>query len=72
MLNRKKFIENHFITCDECGYNNHKDRFQAYGTCLHCGKVLDDRVMFKVMLRKIALKNPHLRSKNRTRAILYF
>lgn len=74
-INREQyddFIVNNFVTCDECGYNNQKDRFQAYGTCLHCNKVLDDKVYFKAQLRKQVFKRPSVRGRNKTRAILYF
>ena len=30
------------IKC-ECGYYNHKDKIQKYGTCKFCGKVLDKK-----------------------------
>jgi len=72
MKDRKKFIEDNFITCDDCGYNNQKDRFQAYGTCLRCNKVLDNRVYFKAQCRKQAFKSIKSRGKNKTRALLSF
>lgn len=72
MKSRHKFIEELFITCDTCGYNNEKSRFEAYGTCLGCGKILDNKIYFKAQMRKQAFKNPRVRDKNKTRAMLYF
>lgn len=71
-ISKEKFIEDRFITCDKCGYNNEKDRFQAFGTCLHCGKVLDDKVHFKATLSKMVMRSPRSRHKGTTRAVLYF
>lgn len=71
-ISKEKFIDDLFITCDECGYNNEKDRFQAFGTYLHCGKILDSRVYFKATLSRMVRKNPRSRRKGTTRAILYF
>lgn len=34
------------IIC-ECGYANHKDMIQLYGTCKRCGKVLDPKAKYK-------------------------
>ena len=58
--NQKKFIEDLYITCDQCGYNNLKDRFQAFGTCLHCGKVLDKKVYFKSQLIKKSIRKARI------------
>lgn len=52
MRTKHNFIKTTYVTCDSCGYNNKKDRFQAYGTCLGCGKILDDKVYFKAQLIK--------------------
>lgn len=60
--NKQKFIEENFVTCKYCGYNNYKNRFQAFGKCLCCGKVIDDKVYFKAKLCKMAgIKNKHNR-----------
>lgn len=45
------FIKEHFVTC-ECGYNNKKNRLQAFGTCLACGKILDEKAYFKRNIRE--------------------
>lgn len=51
-ISKDKIMEQ-YITCNECGYNNKKDRFEAFGTCLNCGKVLDEKVYFRAkMIRK--------------------
>ena len=36
-----------FIVCPYCGYNNEFYRFQNYGTCLRCHKVIDPKVYLK-------------------------
>lgn len=58
---KRKFVDDLFITCDECGYNNEKTRFQAFGTCLRCGKVLDDRIYFKANLIKKSIRTVRIR-----------
>ena len=41
------FINKHFIKCPHCGYNNEIRRFQNYGTCLRCHKVMDEKIYLK-------------------------
>ena len=41
---RDDFFTN--VICDQCGYQNHKDKIERYGTCLRCGKVLDPKAKF--------------------------
>lgn len=36
-----------FIICPFCGYNNELTRFQLYGTCLRCHKIVDKKVYLK-------------------------
>ena len=36
-----------FIKCPFCGYNNENERFQNYGTCLRCHKIIDKKVYLK-------------------------
>lgn len=55
----KKFIEEHFITC-ECGYFNKKGRIDNYGFCLRCGKVLDEKAYLKYRVRMESLKGKQL------------
>ena len=43
---RNEFIEKKYITC-ECGYNNRKNRLENFGTCLRCGRIIDERSYFK-------------------------
>lgn len=44
MKNRNKDILNNVIC--ECGYQNHKENVDRYGTCRGCGKVLDSKAKF--------------------------
>lgn len=44
MKNRRKDILSN-IKC-ECGYQNHKDNVERYGTCRGCGRVLDSKAKF--------------------------
>lgn len=39
------------IKC-ECGYYNHKDKIQKYGTCKLCGKVLDKKAKYDYEMNK--------------------
>ena len=71
MKDKKKFIEDLFITCDKCGRNNERRRFELFGTCLYCGKVLDEKIYFKAQLRKKAYKT-HKFIDKKPRAVLYF
>lgn len=41
----KKRVE--FVVCKFCGYNNEFFRFQNYGTCLRCHKIIDPKVYIK-------------------------
>ena len=49
---RKEFVNDLFITCPYCGYNNEKQRLRKYATCLNCGKVLDEKTYFLIQLKK--------------------
>lgn len=60
-IEHHKFIEDLYVTCNECGYNNLKNRFQAFGTCLHCGKILDKKVHFKAELIKRSRRNARIK-----------
>ena len=53
---KKDKIMDRYITCDGCGYNNEKKRFEAFGTCLSCGKVLDERTYFKAQMVKRSIR----------------
>lgn len=35
-----------WVVCPKCGYNNHPDKVKFYGTCLRCGKVIDEKAKF--------------------------
>lgn len=67
-----EFMANNFVTCDKCGYNNHKKRFESFGTCLHCGKILDNRAYFKACMKKLSIRNPKSRGRQGLRSCLYF
>lgn len=51
----EQWIERHFVVC-KCGYRNEINRFQKYGVCLSCGRILDDRLYFKSMFYKTKRK----------------
>ena len=36
-----------FIECPYCGYNNESKRFQSYGTCLRCHRIIDKKIYLK-------------------------
>lgn len=61
-ISKEKIMEN-YIVCDECGYNNEKERFEAFGTCLRCGKILDNRIYFKAKLIRKAIRKGRIRGK---------
>ena len=47
-----KFIEDNFVTCKKCGYNNRKELFHKYGVCLCCGDIIDGKTYFKAKYYK--------------------
>lgn len=56
---KEEFVKKLFVTCKWCGYNNERGRFNQYGTCLKCGRILDEKTYFKIeMLKKLRL-NKH-------------
>lgn len=72
MIPKDKFMDKLYIICDCCGYNNLKNRFENYGTCLRCGKVLDKRVYFRAQMGRLARRTPRARAKGASKALLYF
>lgn len=48
----RKFIEANYKVCNQCGYNNKKERFRTIGTCLCCGSILDKQAYFKTQYYK--------------------
>lgn len=44
-FNRNKKLN--FVVCQYCGYNNEFNRFQNYGTCLRCHKIVDPKTYIK-------------------------
>ena len=49
---KEEFMKNKYITCKYCGYNNERARFLQFGTCLFCGKILDEKTYFKIQMMK--------------------
>lgn len=49
---RENFVKGKYITCKYCGYNNEKHRFENFGYCLSCNKILDKRVYFVAKMMK--------------------
>ena len=71
-LSKEKLMEKEYITCDECGYNNKKKGFEAFGTCLRCGNILDDKIYFKAQLFKISMRKSRTQGKHTTQRNLPF
>ena len=42
-----EFIGKDFVVCPHCGYYNEEKRFQLYGTCLRCHKIVDKKIYLK-------------------------
>jgi len=49
---KEEFLENTFVKCERCGYNNEKKRFQNFGKCLCCGEIMDSRIFYFRKLKK--------------------
>jgi len=45
-MKKKKKTDLPNIKC-ECGYQNHKESVERYGTCKFCGKILDQKAKYK-------------------------
>ena len=37
----------HYVVCSYCGYNNESERFQNYGTCLRCHRVINKKIFIR-------------------------
>lgn len=63
MKKKKTTLDN--IKC-ECGYQNHKENVERYGTCKLCGRTLDQKAKFNYeMYCKLRLwRKPQCRSTN--------
>ncbi len=72
MKTKEEFMKDLYVTCNKCGYNNRKDRLENYGTCLLCGEIIDKKIYFKVMMRKMSMKNPKARGRRGLHSCLYF
>ena len=47
---KSEFMKETFIICNHCGYNNFKVRLKNFGTCLKCGKIIDEKSYFRKKL----------------------
>lgn len=51
---KEEFMRKNYIACPYCKYNNERARFLQYGTCLNCGKILDQKTHFMIeMMKKV-------------------
>lgn len=46
----EEFIKHNFVVC-KCGYNNKIEYVNYYGSCLRCGKILNEKAYFKKKLK---------------------
>lgn len=51
-MEKGEFMKTNFVVC-ECGYDNQKNSIDTFGTCLKCGKILNERAYFKYNMRKL-------------------
>lgn len=56
-LSKEDFMKKNYITCKICGYNNERGRLMQYGTCLKCGKILDEKTYFMIQMMKKVREN---------------
>lgn len=47
-FDKKRHLD--FVVCQYCGYNNERKRFNFYGTCLRCHKIMDQKIYLKRLL----------------------
>lgn len=47
----KQFLQENYIICEHCGYNNKKTNVEKYGTCLKCRSILDPKSYLKFKIR---------------------
>ena len=59
---KEEFLNDYYITCS-CGYNNEKKRLENFGTCLLCGKVLDQKAHFR-RIKKDKLRRNNEKTKH--------
>lgn len=59
----ERWIERNFVVC-KCGYRNEIKRFERYGICLSCGRILDERIYFKQQFYKTRQKMRRRNGKN--------
>lgn len=50
-MKKKKEPLMNYVKC-ECSYNNNPERLKAFGTCLRCGKVLDEKAKYRYEMNK--------------------
>lgn len=54
---KEEFMRKNYITCKHCGYNNERGRFKQFGTCLKCGKILDEKTYFMIKMMEVVKEN---------------
>lgn len=54
---KEEFMQENYVTCGMCGYNNEKKRLKKYGVCLNCGEPLDDKAYFMIKMQKLLQEN---------------
>ena len=53
-MSKDEFMKKNYIMCPNCKYNNERGRFNQFGTCLKCGKILDKKTHYMIeMMKKI-------------------
>lgn len=56
-MKKKKNLNDVNVKC-ECGYSNHKQLVDIYGTCRLCGTVLDQKAKYRYEMKKRLYKFP--------------
>lgn len=45
-----EWLEERFVICPICGYNNEKKIFSLYGRCLRCHEIIDKKIYLKRLM----------------------
>lgn len=69
---KEQLMREEFVTCEKCGYNNKRKRFEAFGTCLRCGEILDGKTYFKAQMFRISMRKSRIQGKRATQRNLRF
>ena len=59
------FIKKEYVVCPFCGYNNEKERFTYFGTCLRCNKIIDKKLYLKRRIYESQRKELKYRERKR-------